>query len=440
MPQPRSLPSVMREVMSAAPEEIRRAVFDVMTAMLTVYTTRVRVRYPTENEEGVLVLQVYIEGPQSSGKGFVRFVRAIVLQPIASHDAEERGKEHEYMELKRCRRSQKDLPPQPQTVILLLQPNTSISMLVKRASVPMQKYGSPVTLLLVTEEISTIQEAAKRQFSNYKIAMRSGYDLGDLFGQDYLSETTCSDEVDILFSFVGCGTPKAMDQFFDEKTREGGNASRSVFNFMPDRMGEGPLCFKPFTDEQRQRIDEGLQRLMSGLFNPDGSLHDEIHLDTKWLNPTIHKWLEERRQDVVKNMSVAMDTCYKRSALSAFRMAALVQYMYELDGDKSTPEIHRYVKQVFLSSADHIYINMMTKFGQSFDESNDAESAQAYRAPRTFDLLPDEFSRDFLKRYFAENKLKTDPKVMLSKWRKKGLVENVGIDRNLFRKTKKGLM
>lgn len=74
------------------------------------------------------------------------------------------------------------------------------------------------------------------------------------------------------------------------------------------------------------------------------------------------KWCAERRVEAIKSCSKALDVFYKRSSVSAFRIAALCQYLYELEGKKGEAEIHRLVKQIYLSMADYI-LKQMTDNG-----------------------------------------------------------------------------
>lgn len=110
---------------------------------------------------------------------------------------------------------------------------------------------------------------------------------------------------------------------------------------------------------------------MSLCYSEDGkSLRKESLLDTSWLDPTVKKWCEARRSDVMKSMSKALDVFYKRSSVSAFRIASLMQYLYQVEGIKTQKEIRRLVKQIYLACADRILHNMLGKWGAIYDEIN----------------------------------------------------------------------
>lgn len=72
----------------------------------------------------------------------------------------------------------------------------------------------------------------------------------------------------------------------------------------------------------------------------------------------------------MKSMSKALDVFYKRSSVSAFRIASLMQYLYQVEGVKTQKEIRRLVKQIYLACADRILHNMLGKWGAIYDEIN----------------------------------------------------------------------
>ncbi len=77
--------------------------------MLSVYLTRVRIQYVYDNqgEKSAIVLQVIVEGEQSSGKSFARYIMRTLMKPFIERDSEMRAKEQEYAALKR-RQGKKD--------------------------------------------------------------------------------------------------------------------------------------------------------------------------------------------------------------------------------------------------------------------------------------------------------------------------------------------
>lgn len=433
-------PAGVREWMMTAPSELKFSTLAVASSMLAVYATRIRLNYVYDNSLSAILLHVLVCGDQSSGKSFARYLMRYLMDPFIKRDTEQRAEEQKYAELKR-RQGKKDgkLPPEPKTDITLLHENLSLSMLIKRADAPMKLFGTPKTLFQFADEIGAIVQASKRQFSDIKQINKTGYDLGSEFGQDYLSEASYSAVVDLMLCYVYTGTPAAVNRYMDKTAIEGGSVTRTILCNVNSQLGENPLIFKPLTDEQKQSIDTTLQKLMSLCYSEDGkSLRKESLLDTSWLDPTVKKWCEARRSDVMKSMSKALDVFYKRSSVSAFRIASLMQYLYQVEGVKTQKEIRRLVKQIYLACADRILHNMLGKWGAIYDEINADFESHPYKTCNYFDELPQEFSRKFLEEFLTRKGVRTPLKNVICNWKRKGWIEKLATG-NLRKKASRAI-
>lgn len=430
-------PAGVREWMMTAPAELKFATLAVASAMLAVYATRLRLNYVYDNSLSAILLHVLVCGEQSSGKSFARYLMTYLMAPLQKRDAEQRSVEQKYAELKR-RQGKKDgkLPPEPKTDITLLHENLSLSMLIKRADAPVKLYGCPKTLFQFADEIGAIVQASKRQFSDIKQINKTGYDLGSLFGQDYLSETSYSAVVDLMLCYVYTGTPAAINRYMDKAAIEGGSVTRTILCNIENRLGDNPLMFKTLSVKQIESLDNVLEKLMQGCYEENGKkLCKERLLDTQWLDSTVQRWCELQRKRVLKTMSKALDVFYKRSSVSAFRIASLMQYLYQLEGVKEDQEIHKLVKQIYLACADRILQNMLGKWGHVFEEINAESELVPYKTNNWFDELPQQFSRDFLAEYLKRNDLKTPVKNFICNWTRKGWIKK--IEKNVYSKTSK---
>ncbi len=417
-------PSGVREWMLTAPPELKFATLAVASAMLAVYATRVRLNYVYDNSPSAILLHVIVCGEQSSGKSFARYLMSHLMAPFSKRDAQQRSEEQKYAELKR-RQGKKDgkLPPEPKTDITLLHENLSLSMLIKRADAPMKLFGTPKTLFQFADEIGAIVQASKRQFSDIKQINKTGFDLGSEFGQDYLSESSYSAVVDLMLCYVYTGTPAAVNRYMDKAAIEGGNVTRTILCNVDTQLGDNPLIFKPLSQQQEHDVDATLQKLMGACYQDGGkALGEEQVLDTKWLDSTVKKWCDARRADVMKSMSKALDVFYKRSSVSAFRIASLMQYLYQMEGVRGEKEIRKLVKQTYLACADRILQAMLGKWGSIFDDINAEQQPKPYKTCNYFDELPQEFSRQFLDQFLQRKGIKTPLKNVVCNWNRKGMI------------------
>ncbi len=89
-------------------------------------------------------------------------------------------------------------------------------------------YGAPKTLFEFADEISAIVHSAKRQFADLSQVIKTAYDLGSVYGQDFMSESSYSAMVDALLSFVFCGTQSAVSRYMNKAAIEGGAVTRTT--------------------------------------------------------------------------------------------------------------------------------------------------------------------------------------------------------------------
>jgi len=447
LPKSKDLPPVFRELVANAPDKFKMATFIACCAPLGALATRLRFYYPFDQGPMACLLQVIICSEQSGGKSFARNVESIIMARQKARDNDQRRQEQAYRELKQTASKTEKLPDPPKTAIICCPVSISIAQLIKRADAPVRIYGTPLTLWTFTEELATATETNKRAFSNIKSIMRTAYDLGSEYGVDYLSDNSYSATVDILYNTMFCTTPSALDEYMDRKAVEGGNVTRTIVYDLGSQLGDEAPVFKRLTDQQMQAIDRTITTMMTDTYGADGNIQPEKLIDMSWLEKTIRKWCADKNLQAVKSGSTALGIFFKRSSVSAFRIAALCQYMYMVDNGLRTtdygqgttdngeipPRVKRLVKQIYLAMAEQILSGMLEKWGRQFEDlqSKRQELTSITRLP-LFDQLPDEFTRDILREAIKRLGLTTPDWVFLSKWNTKALITKKA--KNLFRK------
>ena len=431
LPKAKDLPPIFRELVMNAPKTLQTLVFITATPAVATYATRLRLNYVYDQTPSACLLQVIVCGDQSSGKSFARYVEQTIMQRLLDRDNDQRREEQKYNELKR-RQGKKDgkLPPEPKTDIVNLPPSVSITMLMKRADAPVVKYGVPKTLFMFADELSTITQSNKRAFADLKQIMKTAYDLGSFYGQDYLSENSYSTVVDVMLNCLFCGTPAAIDRYMDKAAIEGGNITRTILCPLDSHIGDEPPTMKPLSQEQQQAIKEMIDKLMDATYLDDKTMQPEYLIDTRWLDKEVQKWCAERRDEATKSCSKAIDVFYKRSSVSAFRIAALCQYLY---GIEQAHGVRKKVRQIYLAMAEQILRGMLDKWGKRFEELQAKRIELSTPVRRDlFGNLPAAFSRELLRETIKRLELVTPDWVFLSKWNARGLIQR--ISKNQFQK------
>lgn len=446
------LPEIIRQVVGNAPKNRKVAAFIACLAALCAMCPRVRLKYFFDSRLSALLLQVLIEGAQSSGKSFAADIESLIMDgTLKARDKAMRRQEQEYRDKKKRRKANEKLEEEPETTIRVVPPTISKTVLTKRADMYERVYGDTLTFWMFAEELAQVTDAGKNGYSNLRTIMRTAYDLGSQFGIDFASDNSYSAIVDINICSMFCATPSAIDDYFDKKAIEGGNITRTILCRLDESIGEDGAIFTPYTPEQKAHIDRMLKRLMDATYADDDQLQPTVTLDTQWLDKTVCQWVRAKGKEASLSGNRALDVFRKRSSVSAFRVAALCQYLYELEAEENksdhtwsmrsgvalSPEvIQKRVRQIYLYMADYILDGMMERWGKRFEELNTKRENENKPGPKPvlFDQLSETFNRSQLRALIEQQGKTTPDKVFLSQWKKIRVIEE--IEKDVYKKLK----
>ncbi len=429
------LPEIIRQIVGNAPKNRKEAAFIASLSPLCALASRLRLDYFYDSRPSALLLQVLIEGAQSSGKSFAADIEGLIMNnTLKARDKAMRRLEQEYRDKKKRRKANEKLEEEPETTIRVVPPTISKTVLTKRADMYERVFGDTLTFWMFAEELAQVTDAGKNGYSNLRTIMRTAYDLGSEFGIDFASDNSYSAIVDINICSMFCATPSAIDEYFDKKAIEGGNITRTILCRLDETLGEDGAIFTPYTPEQKAHIDRMLKRLMDETYDNDGGLMPTIQLDTAWLDKTVCAWVRAKGKEASLSGSRSLDVFRKRSSVSAFRVAALCQYLYELENALSPEVIQKRVRQIYLFMADYILDGMLERWGKRFDELNTKRENENRPGPRNvlYDQLSDTFSREQLRAVLEQQGKATPVKVFLSQWKKLRVIEE--IEKDVYRK------
>lgn len=445
----KDLPPILRENVQAAPPNRKHAVLMAVLSPLCALATRIRLKYPFDKRLHSLLLQVIVEAPPSTGKGFTdNLVTQIIDPTLTAHDDAERLREQIYRETKNAKKSGNCGEP-PKTTIRCLPANTSKTVLNKRADMYKRILGDYTTFWMYAEELAQLTEAGKQSYSNLRTIMRVAYDLGSKFGQDFASENSYSAVSDINICSLFCATPNDVDDFMDKKSILGGNVTRNILIQLDDELGADPAEFKELTEAQEQLVSDILQEMMDDCYTSEGALQPTILLDMKWLEKDIRRWCKKKAEDALKSGNNALDVFRKRSSVSAFRASALCYYLYLLEkgidihrffkGEVTLPEkelltVQRYVRKLYKYFCESILGSMMNRWGAKYNELNKKrmEGVEYKTDERLIDQLTTLFTRQQIDLLIKENGNLTQSRFFISQWKAKGWIEKIA--KNQYRK------
>lgn len=439
-----SYPPVVSQFMSAAPDNRKEAVFFSCISPLSVYSTRLRLRYPFDSEVSGCQVHVFVVGDQSAGKAALDSIQRRISSKLLEHDAVERQKETDYENKVRSRSSTQKLPEPPKTCILVLPPSTSRYKICVRASNIYQKYADTLFFYVTTAELGTILDANRMSFSDLRTINRLSYDLDALYGQDHGGEGF-SGIVNINTSFLCFGTSNAINNYFNNSAILNGNLSRSIIVEITQNIGDNAPYYKPMSDHDNAIIDTMLEKLMNNIFADDGeALQPTIEQDMSFLMEDILEFQEEAKAEAIDKESWAIDIFRKRASVSAFRIAAICKYLYDISNEIlpaderfSDSQITEYTKAIYKYSAYFVLCGILRRYGNRCEKlyQKEKEIMHSEGKHTLIDLLPDVFDKDMLETEIKESMLKTPSRVFISRWIKTGKVQQM--DDGRYRKATK---
>lgn len=429
LPKDHELPAIIREIVANAPASRKVPAFIASLSPLCALCSRVRLQYYYDSRPSALLLQVLIEGAQSSGKSFAADIESLIIdQTLKARDQTMRRQEQEYRELKKRRRANEKVGEEPQTTIRVVPATISKTVLTKRADMFQRVHHDTLTFWMFAEELAQVTDAGKQGYSNLRTIMRTAYDLGSLFGIDFASENSYSAIVDINICSMFCATPSAVDDYYDKKAIEGGNVTRCLLCPLEDDLGQEGAIFTPYSAEQQRRINHMLNRLMTETYDDNDGLRPVVELDMSWLDKTICKWIKQKGYEAALSGNKSLDVFRKRSSVTAFRVAALCYYLYRLEGAYAEEKMEKLSRQIYLYMADFTLNSMLNRWGKAFSELNQKRdlSRSVASKPILFEQLTSPFTRDQLNLKIEELGLITPARSFIYMWRKMKVIREIG--------------
>lgn len=448
----KDLPPVIREIVTNAPASRKTPSFVASLSPLCALASRIRAKYYHDTTRlHALLLQVIIEGAQSSGKSFAADIESLIMNDtLKARDKVQRRLEQEYREKKKRRSQNKQLEEEPQTTIRVIPPTISKTVLTKRADFYERILGDTMTFWMFAEELAQVTDAGKAGYSNLRTIMRTAYDLGSLFGIDYASDNSYSAIVDINICSMFCATPSALDEYYDRKAIEGGNITRCIICPVDDDIEGDNDIFRPYSAEQTEVIRKTLEQMMGDNYDADDHLQPTKLLDMSWLDRDCKMYIQRKAKEFSLTGSEAVKVFRKRASVSAFRIASLCYYLYALEGgfdptssndndddNKAKPRkrAQQLCRKIYQFMSEFIIEQMLRRWGKKFNELNSKRYEESQSEDkRLFDMLTTEFTRDQLKLLIKQIGCTTPAKQFVWMWGPKKMNVIEIVDKNHFRK------
>ncbi|MCQ2302564.1 MAG: DUF3987 domain-containing protein [Bacteroidales bacterium] len=414
------LPLGLNESLSGVPDKVKVPILCGIMPLAMTYATNVSYQY-CDGKQQRLNMMCVVYGKQASGKSAVKDVVEVWRKPMKVADAEARQQEDEYKQLKKGRKANEKLPPEPKTFVQGVAVTISNSGLLKR-----MKNAAGRHVFSFGEELDTLRKSngAGSWSAKYDL-YRMAFDNGE-WGQDYVSDNSESGMVNVAYNWTILGTYGAVKKLFVTDNVENGLGGRILFSMMPSRNFED----MPTYEERDPMIDEKIYEAVTLLSSYKG------FVDTPRLRKEMTKWCNEEAAMARADKDIVRDTFRKRACVIGFR-CGVVFHLLQNDGDplKMQPESKACVDFAKLM-AEYALKYQMELFGEQLLENVTVLTASGRKTKNKslFDELPVEFSmQDILA--LRPDLSNHGMRQMVYVWNRDELIEKVG--KNHWRKKRK---
>lgn len=289
---------------------------------------------------------------------------------------------------------------------------TSIIQLAKY----LQRNNARRTVMLYTDEISQ-SVGTKSSFLQLQPIIRKGFDA-ILHTMDYKEENSFRGSITPRLSFLACGTPDKVFQYFDAKAIEEGTSRRVVFV-------EHHVCKKEidpvsYTTQEKDYITQQIDWLEQ----QNGELHNEE------IEQAVKKWKASKQkfydEDEVKRLMV-------NTPADVFKRAAYLAYtLNHYSKTKESITFGKWVAEYMIRAAMHHTFSELKNIQEKGKNHFCITSEQANRSINSNMLkdLSQTFTYQEMVAYRQEHNYPGDAKnsAILTRWQEKGYIK----------KTKKG--
>ena len=398
-----------------------KAVMPVLCGLMPLcmaYATNVQYTY-CDGAIHRLNSMAVIYGMQGSGKSLVKDEVDLWLKPMLLADMGAREDEATYKEMRKNRKANEKMPPEPKIPIRYVPLTISCSALLKRLINSENKH-----LYSFGEELDTLHKTNKAgSWSEKSDCYRLAFDNGK-WGQDYVSENAVAGLTTVHYNFTVLGTPGSVYKCFPAVDSENGMCSRILFA----EMIHNP--FEYMVKKKKVNMVEKNNNIMSAVVVLQNSSGDIV---LPRLEKHIENWCNDCADEARLFDDRATDTFRKRSAIIGFRCGVIY---YLLENAQTTKPIESDNMLKFAETmADYCLYHQCKLFGgKLLEQQKVGQTEQMYVSKpkaRYFQLLANEFTFDDVKALRSNANISA-LRTMLCRWKQNGLIEE--IERNRWRK------
>lgn len=420
------LPKALEVIVSKFEGPFKEAVLFSSLAFFSVHANDIWVLY-NGTELYKILFAVNVLGVSAVGKSAIDKVKDMIIGVIIERDEkyyeeEQEAKEKDDAPKPRGRKKKgetadentDDKEEKKHRPIQYLGSTTSITAIAYRA-----KCGKGLTLIMYDNEGEAMFLSCQRGAStNIWIMLRKGVE-GSEYTQGHHGKDTFSGICHPFISHVICVQPEIAIPVLNRHISNG-YTSRVFFPEIKQEIGARRPRVKEFTDKDIAIIKDACLKLEST---------KEEGLVLKKVGKALDHWLNERAMEAIKKCNHAIDHYRKRAATTAYKAAALYYYLDNQRETKHTVEFAIYCAEFMLRK-------QLYYFGDEFNrlKKEGKKGGCTTNNVNYYEKLGEVFTAMELVELRKMNSESTNVRMIISRWRTAGLIEDVEGKRATYRK------
>ncbi len=402
---PRTLPPLIRLLISKTPTLYKPAVAHAVFPALGAHLWQTRFRYIDNVEHEATLMNVLMAGT-GAGKNCITEPINRIMADIRRRDLDNLRREREWKREMQTKGANKDKRSRPDGLVIQeIDPDMTNAAFVQRLADAEERFL--YTRMNEIDQFDALKTSARSK-AQFQI-MCLAFDPGNSYGQTRVGTGSESERVCIRFNWNASTTVQKGQRYFSGVLTDG-PISRINFCTIPEREIGAEM---PVYGTYDEGFDEALRPYIECLNNARGLV------DCPQARTLAKKLMEECADFSRLSQSRVYENLSYRANVIAYLKAMV---LYVAQGEKWDKTIEHFVRW----SLKYDLWCKMHFFGNSILNQETAEQGRERRGPQNLlDLLPDEFTRQEAHQLRLQMGIQSGSLTgMLAAWKHRGYIEN----------------
>lgn len=435
-------PPVIRELISIAPKDFVIPAINALMPILGTLTSYVRAEDKQDNKTISTSFFSIIYAPPSSGKSFVERYVNYLLRDLMRRDELNEARDDVYARADQERGQNEHGEPLPLTTIRVMEAKSSEAEFLQK-----QRNNKGHHMFTYCSEIDQWKKGVKAAGGNKDDMIRIAWDNGR-YGQKYKSTNTFKGKVFLYWNVLIAGTDDQLQAYFKNVTN--GLVTRCCFQEIKNQeFQEVPPVWKSLSKKDRKVIDDFIEKCDRMTYTepltydveqcysvPDKDFDNEVpwRMDFKpminanidWILPTITRFYREQCRTAAVDTDKARDVFRRRVGTRGKRLALLCTQLYE---KPMTPADKKACAKWIAWWMEQDIKGIMIPFGNKYKKAIEVSAPDNTPRRTLFERLPDEFSKDDVRRTADILGYSSPVKQIVTNWIKVNVIEKLAKNR-----------